>query len=679
MSDTTEFELLMDAFKALSVSKEAAGKIDTLKTELKKIQEEARKEGASKEKQEEAERYSNAIATAATELAKGIISAQEAFNNKDGYAGAAAIMDICGSISSATGKILGGAAAIGDPLVSAIFSIFSMVLNLFKKEEPSLLDKIEGLIRDIIAEEKEAELDVALETLKMHMNDIIKMDLMWDLPNFLPKTGSSDVERNILMAKAWLKNIKNQEASGWDDVLKKLCDVQILYVQMLTLSLVRTVSFKPTALKDKPQEVKDTLQYSLQNASESTEILSQQEITKYKNNLIYIKNKLKPQIDGQREFLDEIKSALRNRGTIWHIGDNGKLYVRGLVYSSSREPWICLGGECRIMATSIPKKSDSSWVVYAFNWVPKEESYSFGETLVGDWSFSGGHKWKCIDVNFNCQGIWALPGNSEFQVNVYAAKGDTIVGYIDERNILKDVIEFTKSWNTVSSDQPKGYSYQDIKVVNSPSIDDHIVSKKHPFLIYVKCNVTPDKSDILVFYDSDDGKTFKYFSLQTPWNGQRFQGIAVDSQYLWVHSKTEIAFVPHGGVMNCINNKKCMTYRNWSRYSFPKELGEIRYLSVCDDGTLTVAVTNGNKIYSATPVIKQMSAEFPAIIYSITIEQEYEDPELFGRKTQTHAWVSDRSAEARFVHKMPNANWQMIEDLQASTQSLKERIEKFKC
>ena len=249
------------------------------------------------------ERYQTAFAKALPEFTKGIINADAAFKGGDVFGGTAAIMDICATASN----FIGGLSAAGGPpgaVVGAIFSMVSMILNLFKPKTPSLTEQIENLLRTIQAEGQIDDLRSAKSDWQVFSTAVATAkpeQVPYILSLMNPVEGTSF--HLIRHASEWLKNPKNYSQDLWTEILATQCQFYIEVMLTCTLLTQRVCSSCPSG--------ESTVGFREDPAHES--------MRKVIDQFMVVIKACHPV---QLEFLTAIRPLARDKGPVWHIQDS---------------------------------------------------------------------------------------------------------------------------------------------------------------------------------------------------------------------------------------------------------------------------------------------------------------------------------------------------------------------
>ncbi len=383
---------------------------------LRKQIADAAKEGANQQAWDDLQK---GLAKGLPELTKGIINATQSFQGGDPFSGSAAIMDICATLTSTIASI---APAAGPPgaVVAALFQVFSMILNLFAPKAESLTSQLEKLMRELAAEEKAQQIDVAQKSIRVYANSAMSSTPA-SLKNIVKMLNP--VEGNTVWAirevAKWLEEKKNQGLKSWGQVLAAQCQAYA--------DLVRVAHKDLTKLKLTAKEETDGLKNAI--GAFITTVESNQPI--------------------QLEFLQRMVPAAQNRGTVWHLGTRGPGALYGRDFAIGKPDWKCLEGQHRIMAVANTRGAEKSptptLAIFGLEagdvgsldlnkpfW-RNNRTYS----LCGRWPLDSNDGWRQVKDQHGdltgCYDIFAIPGADADQVYVYTANGNTTRGYIHSR------------------------------------------------------------------------------------------------------------------------------------------------------------------------------------------------------------------------------------------------------
>ena len=656
---------------------------------LRKQIADAAKEGANQQAWDDLQK---GLAKGLPELTKGIINATQSFQGGDPFSGSAAIMDICATLTSTIASI---APAAGPPgaVVAALFQVFSMILNLFAPKAESLTSQLEKLMRELAAEEKAQQIDVAQKSIRVYANSAMSSTPA-SLKNIVKMLNP--VEGNTVWAirevAKWLEEKKNQGLKSWGQVLAAQCQAYA--------DLVRVAHKDLTKLKLTAKEETDGLKNAI--GAFITTVESNHPI--------------------QLEFLQRMVLAAQNRGTVWHLGTRGPGALYGRDFAIGKPDWKRLEGQHRIMAVANTRGAEKSptptLAIFGLEagdvgsldlnkpfW-RNNRTYS----LCGRWPLDSNDGWRQVKDQHGdltgCYDIFAIPGADADQIYVYTANGNTTRGYIHSREDHKasgDRLVMKRVWE--DSTFPPGYNLGAIRIVGrfEPFPDeDASVFKDVAWIQYVGCEVPAGRSYLsdqnikqsahveiyAKFHGLHEAKAMASFL--APWND--YVGIGVDSKYLWVYRSGEIACATHWSVKRCVDSKGLRPA--WMTYTIPESVrnynpvgktrGGLVDLSPCEDGTLTAAF---NRTHREIPTgINAIAGAFtvalrgwdPAI-YTITPEIDRKKGTLTmkagskqgpgGFDVPTHGWLTDDTATAFKVQKQPIFCWQLISALISSLEN----------
>ena len=659
---------------------------------LRKQIADAAKEGADKQYWDNLQK---GLASGLPGLTKGIINATQSFRGGDAFSGSAAIMDICSTLASTIASI---APAAGPPgaVVAALFQVFSMILNLFAPQAESLTSQLEKLMRDLAAEEKAQQIDVAQDSIRVYATSVMSSE-----PASLKEIVRmfNPVEGNTIWAirevSAWLKEKKNQNLKSWGPVLAAQCQAYA--------DLVRFAHKDLTKVELTEKEEKAGLKKAIGAFLKAVE----------SNHPV------------QLEFLRQIVPAAQNRGTVWHLGTRGPGALYGRDFVIGKPDWKRLDGAHRSMAVSLTRGAQKSptptLAIFGLeagdpgNFDPNKPFWRNKRTysLCGRWPLDHNDGWRQVKDQHGdltgCYDIFAIPGADADQVYVYTANGNTTRGYIhgrDDHKASGDRLELKRVWE--DSTFPPGYNLGAIRIVGRPEPfpdEDASIFKDIAWIQYVGCEVPAGRSYLsdpnikqsahleiyAKFHGLSEAKAMASFL--APWND--YVGIGVDSKYLWVYRSGEIACATHWSVKRCVDSKGLRPA--WMTYTIPESVrnynpvGKLRGglvdLSPCEDGTLTAAFsrthleipTGMNALGGPGAIAIYYHLGFNPAIYTITPEIDRKKGTLTmkagskqgpgGFDVPTHGWASDDTATAFKVQKQPIFCWQLISALVSSLEN----------
>jgi hypothetical protein len=381
-------------------------------------------------------------------------------------------------------------------------------------------------------------------------------------------------------------------------------------------------------------------------------------------------------------YLDFIKPAARNRGIIFHIGNVKDIFFRDAVIS--QKDWTKVPGtSAHAIAASYRAGSETSanplLSIFHLGGDQKQEGWFSKKTRVYDLPGS----WPLSKLKWNQQrlpeayDIWAIPGNSPGEIDIFEALGDSIGSWTDvgaqqyRHNSNHPVFSGFKALS-VRAVRPKTLPSEDPKVLKDiQDPRDPNVKKDRLRAVYELCEDSKDAQrpfKIWAFFWPEPIVQGKILlpDLHHEWRNSLL-GIAVDSVRLWVFTRTFIASVSHTNVKQHMDSKAEMP--DWTPYYIPKEVAGyvpsadkgLLDLSACDDGTLTAVIQDENglgRIFTATPRFEGDK------VINMIIERKVTDDR--GNVTTSHGWVresGDKTVALR-VHKLPIFCWRSIERLE---------------
>ena len=634
-----------------------------------------------------------------------------AIKSGDPFAISASSLDLATSLISTISLAGGPVGAAAGAVLGAILSIISMILKMFQAKSESLISQIEQVSRKLQAETKIDGLGAASD----HLTAFTKTGIKAYAEKIKNEGDETEVEaeetdegntggkkkkytyadillslnpnaqHEIMLAKQWLANPLNQELERWGEALGLLCRAY--------------ASFKVGVAYWLP-------------------VIKQSEVHK-------LTNWKDGYDDLMLSFLEAIKPAARNRGIICHAGQHGigglyGIYARDIVFTKKNDSWPDLTGKAySIAGTYRPGKpgqqasphpaisilhlggtetfdsfrgSASAWMQSTVReveqadqrgntWVRSEilkvKLHPFSKKTMaydkdGHWPLASG-KWNHltpIEKDGEAYDIWAIPGSSPGEIDVYTATGGDVRRYTEKGG--DEHIKLTRR-NPVAA----GYKVGAVRAARPKTLPEENKKALEDYteVVYELCEDGNDTKDypfkIWAFFMSGnkgplDGAILPPRPLD-PKDWRNYPvGIAVDSLRFWIFSKFFIACASHTNVKEHLEKNKEAT-PDWMVYEIPADvLGYnpkervsmgLLDLSACDDGTLTAVFEDKDgwgRIFTATPRFEGGKL--------IIDGKDVDDRD---HETKTHGWSKDPNpgTYARRVHKLPILCWPILEEL----------------
>ena len=653
---------------------------------------------ATAEEKAAAQRYLNGLAKGLPALTAGIRDAYYGFSGGDPLAGSAAIMDICATIASIGGAM---SAAGGPPgaLVGAIFSIVSMILRMFVKQQRSLTSQLEEIIRSLEAEQELQHLTVAQQAIGSFIDTLMPAGNDASQPvKYKWTMAEIDARLNVIEgpsinairgAAAWLGREKSQDLALWGNVLAAQCQAYVNYMYAMTIAVT---SLDLTGLPDGGAIVEGKLTRAFRSNDQN-----------------------------QLNFLRRIVPAAQNRGIVWSTGwsDTGQQtdVSHLLVRDTTKGDWKDLGHSQYKIAVAKRKTigaEDANPYVAVFsaqadvnpNPVPtqafRNRKIQRLHLLEGMWPLGSHSGWHSIPNNHGSGfDMAATPGEKEHEVYLYLANGSEIVRYTNAGGATVSSNPDPKVpelGDKTRFPYVKGYTVDSVNVAAWPrTVDGYNPEELEDvkWVIYGS-GVGPDgKRYIRMCYSNDPAKC-EMRTLDTPGFAE-FTGMAVDSTRFWIFTRGFISSITHSEAKRYALEKienaklrqrhptnlpKTIKVPEWADYTIPDEFQGsgndgnyhgLRDIAPCDDGTLLavfrVKGSNQPRIYCAAPSYVRNATGYGKLIIE-TVGRDHS-----GQKIVRSGWIRfderDREGRANRVYKLPIFCWPMIERL---TTVLKKRI-----
>jgi hypothetical protein len=619
---------------------------------------------------DEIKRYQEGVAKALPALATGIRDAVRGFQSGDPMAGSAAIMDICSTIASIGGSL---SLAGGPPgaIVGALFSVVSMILKMFVKEQKSLTTQLQEMLEVMQSRQKLADLKVAQKAIDAFVETLMPkppqtLDLVrnkWthnDLKAMLnPIEGDTIVK--IRAVSVWLEEEETQQLPLWGEILATQCQVYINYMYALTVAIT---SLDVSAMPDGGKIVKEKLTRAF--TSNDPEQLA---------------------------FLRRVKPLAQRRGIVWSIGyqnlgqkaDCGPLLVR----DTTTGAWTNLGHEQRVVAVAKRKtaKAEDAHPFFAIFSLERSDSqlrrspgHAFRNQenkkmffMEGRWPLASRSKWQPVDGVPTAYDIAATPGEKDLEVYLYLADGNQVARYSNQGGpTLQDRI-FLFPYE-------KGYTCDSLAVAPRPLAaegDDPNALKDEKAAVYGAGNDRFQKRYIKACFANGFKALPAPPDLANANDFLEFTGIAADRKRLWVFSREVIACVTHTDARRYVlelgrNPLGAATMRppDWAVYKILEEFGGawqdhdafsgLHDIAPSEDGTL-LAVFRTKKateprIYFSTPTFDHKGGKL--IIKGVGVEKS-------GKKFETPGWTlfdsDDKQGHSNRIYKQPIYCWPLLD------------------
>jgi len=682
----------MNRKRRSELEKTLSERAKSLRTQFEKdVKKLADKETAQAERKKIEKNIEN-LAQALPELAKGTLSAITAFKSGDAISGAAAIMDICASLT----PLLAGLSAAGGPpgmLVGAIFALVGQILSFFAPDSKSLTDEIEELLRDLSAEKTQQDITTVHERITVYASSL--RDAADMASTELDKDGAllnlmivdeivkvfNPLEGNIVTrfgnVMNWLKEPKNHTLDLWPVILSAACNAwaDMMSAALTLLSLVHTDQLQDQYEKAKKltdSEKTGQTEFALMKLQAS--VIGRLLLLKADNKIVMKK-------------LDALVEAAQNRGMFWQIADNkeGSLYF-GTNISQGKFTYLNNSEYKRIAVAVTRKDIDSPDPTY---YVLNVEVWGYGKydrTYIAEVKspYQAAHHLQLLDGNGHdaafrsLSDIWAEPGSEPSKPNelwVYTAKDKVITGY----RVNGGENKATNTGYSVTL-KAKVASVRVIRDAQSFLDDpDNAPGILTGVEFFVYGGLARENSEIYV--DAGNGRAGY---VPSPWGG--YDGIGVDRHYLWVFGSGGLACATHASVMRCLNEKKGtprwmghfpnhLLYegnQNPTPRPDPKPLLGLVDLCPCEDGTLVAALykrTVVKKSYGG----KSMYHYYEFVDYNGLYSAVYYT-DLEKGKIEVE-WTKIPSVTGVRVQKVPVFCWSLFESLPAMLERLAPQLD----
>lgn len=447
----------------------------------------------------------------------------------------------------------------------------------------------------------------------------------------------------------YLERPANQSKEGWPEVLGVWCHT---YIDLLTANTMLTCMADPKTL--------DRLLVETQ-ASNKHSPLHDDARKPCHAALISLKALVKTLHDSwesdrkeMRKIVEAIRPAARERGLYAHLGwwqNSNVLYIATGTGTAEPLGWNYKKntGWLRSISINVPKSQKDSYTPKyeviacetSVNRIARHTLDAIAGTLsdgvvVIDPRYHGGERFlDAAGIPFNDD----TPGVdlSKHPVTLIAlAIEDNAPGYYVNYYTLDKEIKSTRV-NT----EPRMAGTRTLRclylpptpVQGDPDGDALIPSPQNAVVVY---GGVLDANHVHVMEWISPG------TVKGPKNWSSYNGIEVDSDYVWLFGKGGIACATHASMLKCKRGQ--IPEPKWIYHDFDKQFTapEVKSLSPCADGSLLAML---GEIYSADYTINRGT-----------------------NRIETKNWVK-RGGDAKQVVKMPIPCWTVLESLKASLQA----------
>jgi hypothetical protein len=570
--------------------------IDDMRDRYREARQKEDNKALSKAERDYAGKVGENIAKALPVVSKGIISAQKAFAKGDYVTGAAAIMDICAAVAPVISSLLAAAGPEGM-LVGALFSVIGQILSLFGPKEPSQIEQIETLLKDLANERELEKIQAVHDEVSTYTRTLIAqahdLRLMLEQPlndhedykafykalkettivlkDFKPHDSVTSF--NTWTVINYLKNEVNQDVAKWPEVLGVCCQTYSdLVSATMTIPLLAYNADMRQRLHDvDPANTKGTLSEADKRELE-TSLLKLQ---------AYADVRKKEYASCNATMLGALKAitpAARDRGLYVHLGDNNYLYGatgrKGMRDGAWKKLGVSGGNLSTRVSISVPKDAAGSlrpqyhlFVCKAWIGGTLELTHAWLDT-----SMNARDEVKISGERF--EDVWSLPAPKEQRKPrgegasfVYAAHdhggtGSVQLFELDGINLtpggwqpatkaaVTTVRAVTHPPFTLADDPDKGGLPPGSALLGGV---DHYNS-----IVYGALRSSPE-----IYLDQSNTRCY----VPSPWGS--YTGIHVDPYYLWVFGPYGFACATHASVISCVQGQRPSP--RWMSYAMPGE------------------------------------------------------------------------------------------------------------
>jgi hypothetical protein len=412
-------------------------------------------------------------------LANGLTNAVKGFQSGDTLAGTAGLMTTFGAITPLL-SLAGPLGTIAGAILSSVFEIANIILGAVRPPQRSMLDDIKELLKETHAKDLVNTLNGITRQFKRVESDFNAggpartWESILQVENFDTGYDDSEVEAVI----SWLGDEENQKLDVWSLVFTAHTHVMNLHLLNLwrAKGLVHKHLENMALAKSKAEEAaKDqsandpTLAYHKAEAAIKAAGAYEAAMSSWNRALaaakiIYEQHDL---------FFEEITAVAVNKGSVWHIGDNRKLFARKQVVSSA--DWKPVGGESEEIA-----------VCSVGNRIWAQEGSKSGSV----WTTLGpGAKWNKLSLAQKVNDIWVVPQPTEKEPQrslVFWVSGNSINYLSWNEGLKEDVRNGDRSWikssGNVSTAGGPGPELSKVRVTKAGDV--YLLTNSSPAKLY---------------------------------------------------------------------------------------------------------------------------------------------------------------------------------------------------
>ncbi|PZX55616.1 hypothetical protein [Algoriphagus chordae] len=498
---------------------------------------------SSKATKETYNRQVSAIAKGLPVIATGIQGAVKSFQGGNPIAGSAAVADVVGNMVTMISSIVSASGGPPGAIVSSILSIFSMILKMFSEQKPE--KSIEQKLQSVIDTHDAKELKDSLQAIQIEINTVIdefishtKSELKFPFDRIQKSLDIENKGLKMTQAGQWIK--RNQDVEHWDAVLAGHCYAHLSLMQAFTMAM---------------------------------------NIVEKDIDITYLTAMLKGRNKMQLEFIQEIKPAAQNQGTVWaarnrsqNDGPRGSVIFKRNAVVSHQKEWQKytlkntplgfavskrtseMGNQKQSIAlftidNTYPFAANKDWVREKSTLLDhpfrKDDHASSGSGILsaryGTSPLSSRAKEHTL-VRFNTNSkpdyfdVWAIPGHNIGEIDLYTAEGKQIT-FWRQGSKEHTADEETKLLFRGQFPMPDGYKVGMVRAVVPKPFEDeeNTLSIDTNHVIYGACEVLADKSQagkakmgmVMPTYNSRDhmeisvgyrGITWDHGNIQQPTN-----------------------------------------------------------------------------------------------------------------------------------------------------------------
>ncbi|MBV8571609.1 MAG: hypothetical protein JO319_13415 [Acidobacteriaceae bacterium] len=630
-----------------------------------------------------------AVAGVMPGVTSGVLLAVNGFKSGDDLSGAAGLMDAIASLAPVVGAAIGAGigsfvpvagtsvgAVVGGvvgTILAGVFSMISDILSSFTPDTKSHAEKLSAELKAQLEAMKFQEVQVDIWT--AHNQITIYALSLHDAcdgifsgkynPRVMTEIirGLNPIEGTTMHGYwgviSWLGVPGNEKKPHWPTILSAACNA---YTSLLIAVMRLFAVVNSDAMADRYRKAKEKKKLGEEGSNKELAQQGEKEIAQL-DELVDVANAKLIAFGWcnnlQLKALEQLRTAVRNRGTLWYFKENEGLHER-VIDPLDNATDMDLGHAYKVMSVTAGTRDQSTThPTYQVYGIRKDTSDLQHFPFIYD---PGSSKYKKGDVQeFGDKpvDIYAIPGrdpragSNAFVYELMRNDAFGQVHYSIDATVRGPTGAKKKSFDVIGSAKLSQYHITTVRAVNDPysypedRADGSLQDINH--IVYGGCasGILASARDI----GNSKNTLVSESYLKSPLK-DLLKGIGVDQDYLWIFSATEFACATHAEVVRALKLTPGKEIKGedipWIISKVNQDWGwrELVSLYPCDDGTL-VASAKDTQVYSAP-------YEIDLRRYTIKVGK----------------WIPIKDCHAHSFEKLPVSCWPEFESLTETLKAL---------